>query len=427
MKKFYVYFILTVFMLCVLPFGVSAAGTASLNGPGELRAGDTVTVTFSAGGGISGGSGTISYDTGLLTLQSQKQTVAAPYVVQFNGSNFVFYDDSMKNPISGSQGIFQLVFTVNAGAATGANVSVKITNLVLSDGDADISIGTVTYSKSVSKPLSDNCNLKSMTVTGATISPAFSPSVTSYTASVPFATEKLSVSAVAEHEKAKVTVSSPALAAGGTTNIQVTVTAEKGNSKTYTIAAFRERDPNYVESSNAQLKALTAEGFQLSPAFDPAVTQYYVWLPYETETFALSAQTEDGKAAAKVAAFTLTPGMGTDIPVTVTAEDGTQKTYIVTAVRAPELEKTDDYLGGARQPVPEETVPEETVPEETVPETTAPATTPEPETEPTQPATDTAPEDAAGYGFVALVITGLISAVVGAAITVLVFSWKKIF
>lgn len=423
MKKFYVYFMLALCLLCVLPFGVSAAGSASLNGPGELRAGDTITLTFSAGGGISGGSGTVSYDSSVLTLQSQKQTIAAPYVVQFNGSNFVFYDDSMKSPISGSQGIFQLVFTVNAGAATGASVSVKITNLVLSDGNADIPMGTVSYSKTVSKPLSDNCNLRSMTVTGASISPAFSPSVTSYTASVPFATEKLTVSAVAEHEKAKVAVSNPALTPGGTTKIQVTVTAEKGNTKTYTLSVTRERDPNYVESSNAQLKALTAEGFLLSPSFDPAVTQYYVWLPYETETFALSAQAEDSKAGASVGDFVLTPGVGTDIPVTVTAEDGTQKTYIVTAVRAPEHEKTEDYLGGARQPIPEETLPEETVPE-TIPPAT---TTPEPEAESAQPAPDTTLEETTGYSLGALLITGILAVVVGAAVTVLIFSRKKIF
>jgi hypothetical protein len=143
----------------------------------------------------------------------------------------------------------------------------------------------------------------------------------------------------------------------------------------------------------------------------------------------LSAQAEDGKAAVEVGSAQLLPGAGTDIPVTVTAENGTVKVYTVTAVRAPEHGKTEEYLSGVRQPVPEETVPETTLPEETTEAvSTEPTAVTESEQNATEPtAADTRDQEASGFGMVAILVTGLIAAVAGAAITVLIFSWKKIF
>lgn len=415
MKKILIFICLTVFLLGVAPVGVRAAGSASLSGPSVVRAGDTIAVTFYAGGN-SGGNGTISYDSAVLTLQSTAQVIGAPYVVQFNGNNFLFWDDSRANPISGSTAIFKLTFSVNANVQPGTKVSVSATGVTLSDGSADTGIGTVSYSTTVAPPLSDNCNLRSMTVTGATVSPAFSPSVTGYNASVPFTTSKIDVSAVAEHEKAKVSIQNPALTPGGTTTVQITVTAQKGNTKTYKIAVFRAQDPNYVPSTNKELKALTVEGYALSPAFDKAVTRYYVWLPYETQDLSLSAQAEDTKAKAEVGTFSLIPGVGVDIPITVTAEDGSQKVYTVTAVRAPEHEKTEEYLTGQREPLPEEPEP-----------TQAPTEKPAGETEPTLAGAETTGETepgatevkSSGYSLTVLVIVGTLALLTGVGSTVL--------
>ena len=101
------------------------------------------------------------------------------------------------------------------------------------------------------------------------------------------------------------------------------------------------------------------KNFQISPAFSKEVKQYYVWLPYETETVALTAEAADKNAEltiGKVAA--LEAGKGTDIPVTVTAEDGTEVIYTVTAIRAPAPEDTPDFLN---PPAPTEPEPEPTI------------------------------------------------------------------
>ena len=391
-----------------------AAGSASFSGPGTVRAGDTITLTFSAGGGIYGGSGSVSYDASQLTLQGFSAAIGGNWGVEFGGNRFVFYDNTLKNPISGSAAIFRATFVVNSSLAAGTNITVSVNGITLSDGSQDIGIGSRSYTATIAAPLSGNCHLKSMTVSNAQISPAFSPEVTSYSASVPFSVAKLTMAATAEDEKAKVSVNNPTLAPGGTTTVSVTVTAENGATKTYSIRVKREQDPNYVPSANANLSQLTVQDYQLSPIFSTSVTQYYVWLPYECESVALSAFAEDAKATVDISQpTTLTAGKGNDILITVTAENKSQKVYTVTAVRAPAHDKTQDFLNAQpTEPVPTET----TVPAETVPTPTA---------APTQPVTQTQTQAQPGNNERILVVVICIGCVAaGALVGILV---KTIF
>lgn len=351
-----------------------AAGSAWMSGPSVVRAGDVITVTFYAGGGIFGGSGSVSYDASQLTLQGYSQAVGGSWAVEFNGNNFVFYDNSMASPINDGTAIFTAAFQVNGGVAPGTGVTVTASGVTLSDGQADTGAGSPSYSVTVAEPLSDNCNLATLTVSNASIYPAFSAGVTEYSASVPYETSALSVTATAEHPGAQVSIGNTYLAEAATTPVKVTVTAETGAVKTYTIYVSRPRDPNYVESDNCNLADLWVEGAALSPAFAVDVTQYYVWLPYEAETVTVGATTEDAKASVAVDnSLPLEPGKGTDIPVTVTAENGTQKVYIVTAVRAPAPEDVERYLNCTHETEPEPTEP-----------STEPVTEPEPTAPPTE-------------------------------------------
>lgn len=360
---------------------VHAAGSASANGPSVVRAGDTITVSFVAGGGILGGSGSVSYDTSVLTLQKYTQVIGGSWVVEFNGNNFVFYDNNMNSPISGSSTIFTATFQVSPTVAEGTDISVAFTGITLSDGTADTVIGTRTYSATIAPPLSDNCNLGSLTVSNATISPAFSPDVTSYSASVPFSTSSLSLNATSADSKAQVSITNPALAAGGTTAVRIKVTAENGATKEYVINVTRAQDPNYVKSNDANLGELSVEGYALSPAFSQDVTRYFVWLPYEQETISIVAEKAHDLASIDVAECEeLAPGRATDLTVTVTAEDGTEKVYTLTVFRAPAHEDTDAFLQGEREPEPETEPPTEPVTEPSTEPVTEPVT--EPSTEP---------------------------------------------
>lgn len=412
MKKFVIMALVCALLLTMMP-AVFAAGSASLKGPSTVRAGDTITLTFSVSGdSISGVQGSVSYDESQLTLKSYTPSLKSGWDGEFTGNNFTFFDNNLSAPINGSATFFKASFTVK-DLEPGTEIAVTVNGVRLSSksesGYQDINVGSKTYKTTILPPLSGNCNLSSMTVSNAEISPAFSPEVTSYSASVPFTTSKLQVEAAAEHSGATVSVKNTSLAAGETTAVKVVVKAENGTEKTYTIRVKREQDPNYVPSSNAMLQELTVEGVQLSPAFSPDVTQYYVWLPYEIESLKLAAKAQDGKAKAKIgSAEQLAAGQRTDIAVTVTAEDGTVQTYTVTAVRAPELASTEAYLAGQLaapvEPEPQPTEPEPT--EEPIEEPT------QPETRPTRPATPEAPaqQEPAAQGIPIIILAGACAA-----------------
>lgn len=331
--------ILTVLALCLalmLPITVSAAGaSASLSGPGTVRAGDTITLSFNLNGsGIFGASGTLSYDSSQVTLSGTTQKIGSPWAVEFNGNNFVAYDNNLSNPINGNKTLFAVTFKVKSVAA-GTNIKISYTGVKASDGSADANVGTVTYSTTIAAPLATDNNLATLTVNNATISPAFSAGTTSYTTSVPFEVSKLNVSATAADGKAKVSVNSPTLTPNGTTKVTVTVTAENGAKKTYTISVKRAQDPNYKASDNNKLSGISVDGFLLSPAFNTDTTQYVVWLPYETTSVKIGGSASDGKASVAVeGGENLAAGQDNLVKVICTAENGEKKTYTVIVKRA---------------------------------------------------------------------------------------------
>ena len=364
--------VLTLFVLASGTITASAAGSISLKGPSTVRAGDTITLTFSAGGGIYGGSGSVSFDSSKLTLKSYTAAIGGNWAVEFSGNKFVFYDNNMSTPIKSAKAIFKATFTVNKSLKPGAEIAVSVSGVKLSDGSKDMSMGSRTYKTTLAQPKSGDCTLASLTVSGVKLSPAFSEKVTSYTASVPFETASVKVTAKANHKAAKVSVKNTNLKAGATTNVTVKVTAENGKTKTYTIKVKRAQDPNYVPSGNNNLKELTVEGAQLSPKFSPEVKAYYVWLPYETDKLTVQSKAEDTKAKVTVdMPAELAVGKTTTGSVTVTAENGKAQVYTITAFRAPAPENVEAFLAG-KDPEPETTVPETTIPE-TLPEETAPA------------------------------------------------------
>lgn len=337
MKK--VISILTVLILTLalmLPITVSAASaSASLTGPGTIRAGDTITLSFNLNGsGIFGASGTLSYDSSQVTLTGTTQKIGSPWAVEFNGNNFVAYDNNLSNPINSNKTLFTVTFKVKSVAA-GTNIKISYTGVTASDGSADKNVGTVTYSKSVSAPLSTDNNLASLTVSNATISPAFSAGTTSYTANVPFEVSKLNVSATAADGKAKVSVNSPNLTPNGTTKVTITVTAENGAKKTYTISVKRAQDPNYKPSDNNNLSGIAVEGFLLSPGFTADNTNYIVWLPYETTSVKIAGSAADSKASVEVVGGdNLAAGQDNPVKVVCTAENGDKKEYTIIVKRA---------------------------------------------------------------------------------------------
>jgi hypothetical protein len=114
----------------------------------------------------------------------------------------------------------------------------------------------------VEPPVGSNANLRTLSVSERTLSPAFSPNITNYTIeSVPYEVTALTVSATAEHSAATITGTGIQNLDVGLNTIDVVVTAEDGTTKTYTVTVERLSNPNSNGVVNKkELKAWAAGG-----------------------------------------------------------------------------------------------------------------------------------------------------------------------
>ena len=113
-------------------------------------------------------------------------------------------------------------------------------NVVTSSGSI-----TITAPQSYS---TDN-TLSSLEISPGVLSPAFSPNVTTYTTSVGSDCQKLTVSAVAKDSKATVSVTGTRMDIGLNTTT-ITVTAENGSKKVYTIKTTKADDIKTSDNDN---------------------------------------------------------------------------------------------------------------------------------------------------------------------------------
>ena len=184
---------------------------------------------------------------------------------------------------------------------------------------------------------SGNNNLSTLKVNGGELKPGFNKNTTKYSLSVPYAISDLDVTAYAEDNKSKVTVSgNKGLIAEETKTVTITVTAENGSKKTYTINVSRGKDPNKKLSNNNYLTHLNTSIGILSPVFNKEVTNYEVWLPYEVDKIKFDYDVEDKRyATVKFEGNdTLQPGVANIYKIIVKAESEEERVYTINVRRA---------------------------------------------------------------------------------------------
>lgn len=132
-------------------------------------------------------------------------------------------------------------------------------------------------------------------------------------------------------------VSTDFVEANASASVQFKVVSASSPSDGYHHDDFNNATPG--KSGNNALSALTVSAGTLTPAFDPAVTEYTLSLPQGTEKLTLTATPSDSNATVQGdGELTLREGENT-LPLVVTAENGDTKTYTVTAkvAQAPTL------------------------------------------------------------------------------------------
>ena len=211
---------------------------------------------------------------------------------------------------------------------------------------------TKTYTITLTRAaLSDNADLGGLTISSGTLSPQFSSSVITYTASVDNSVTQVTVTPTASDSLAAITVNGndvisgndyiiTSLTVGEPTTVTVIVTAQDSTTKTYTITLTRA-----ALSDNADLGGLTISSGTLSPQFSSSVITYTASVDNSVTQVTVTPTASDSLAAITVNDNTVTSGNGyivtsliagepNTVTVIVTAQDSTTKTYTITLTRA---------------------------------------------------------------------------------------------
>jgi hypothetical protein len=247
-----------------------------------------------------------------------------------------------------------------------STAKVKVNGVVVASGKASASIPlavgsntikvlvtaqngtTKTYTVTVTRAASSVATLNSLTLSAGSLMPAFAPGTSKYTLAVANAVASTTVTPKVTNSKARVEVNGAVVQSGqtsdpiplavGANTIKVEVIAQNGTTNiTYTITVTR------AASSVAWLKKLTVKGGSLSPKFAKKRLNYKTMVSASKKSIQIQATTAHPKAKIKIAGKKVGSGKmskpialnsaNTTIKVAVTAEDGTKKTYKITATR----------------------------------------------------------------------------------------------
>ena len=233
-------------LICLIPGSIVSAGTGlgvSISGNKEIGSTITVSVTVPDGGPYSGFNGAFNYDPAYLELKSivsgdyQKVNFQAP------DSNFVEY---AANIPSGAV-IVRATFTCKAAGST--TVGCALEALGDMNGAETSPSGSKDVTITTPIPKSSNANLASLAISPGTLSPAFSAGTQSYSATVGGTATKITVSAAPADAKSTVSLNGVQnKLVDGLNTVKITVTAENGSTKVYTIAVTKTAGPTPTPS-----------------------------------------------------------------------------------------------------------------------------------------------------------------------------------
>ena len=236
--------------------------------------------------------------------------------------------------------------TVTSGTGyilTGLTVGEPTTvTVIVTAQDSTTKTYTITLTRAA---LSDNADLGGLTISSGTLSPQFSSSDITYTASVDNSVTQVTVTPTASDSSATIAVNGNTVTSGtgyiltgltaGTTTVTVIVTAQDSTTKTYTITLTRA-----ALSDNADLGGLTISSGTLSPLFSSFDITYTASVDNSVTQVTVTPTASDSLATIAVNGNTVTSGTGyiltgltagtTTVTVIVTAQDSTTKTYTVT-------------------------------------------------------------------------------------------------
>lgn len=244
--------------------------------------------------------------------------------------------------------------TINGAATASRSVPLSAAgtttpvNIVVAESGTNSRTYTVLLTKA---SLAGNNSLESLSISPGSLDPGFNANTLSYEVSVASNVTSMRVTPALDDPAAKLTVNGQSAASGqaqtvplrepGTdTILTVAVTAQNGNQKTYTVIVSRA-----ALGGNNNLQILTVSPGSLAPAFNANRTSYTVSVGGRVNSIAVTAAPVDTNASMTINGQGTNPGQArsislgpdgssTEIPIIVTAQNGSRNPYLITVNRA---------------------------------------------------------------------------------------------
>ena len=236
----------------------AASATISVKSNSSVVVGNTVkvTVTLSSSASLGSWDFSIGYDTSLLRMTSSTAE---------SGQRSVGY-------VTGS-GQTSKTYTFNFKALKSGTAKVYVNNaevyafdeslMSVSKGSKSISIKT---QAEIEASYSKNNYLKSLSVDGYELSPSFDKETLEYTVELDSTVESINVNATTEDSTASLIGGGEVSVIEGSNTIELVVTAQNGNTRTYKITAnIKEINPINVEVNNKKYTVVKRKSALTAP------------------------------------------------------------------------------------------------------------------------------------------------------------------
>lgn len=333
MKKNFIKISLSCFIsLCIFLMGNIYASSIAVSGASSASPGNTVNV--SVGGSFTGRVNvTVSNGSGNKSIWVENNTVTVPVTVGSSGRTTITAvseagtSDANGNDlgvIRGSKSI-QIVQPTPAPTPTPTTPS----NNTNTNSNSATKTATKRTSSSTTSTKSSNAYLSKLQINQEGLTPNFNKNKTSYAVTVGENVNDLKVTAVAEDSKSKVAISGNTGLKNGDNKVYITVTAQDGTKKVYTITVTKTGDAN---KSNSYLQNLIVENATLSPEFSKEIFEYDCGtVGKSVETLKILAFGENENVKIDITGNDKLSEGDNKIIVKVTSEDGTTtKEYVIT-------------------------------------------------------------------------------------------------
>lgn len=336
MKKNFIKISLSCFIsLCIFLMDNIYASSIAVSGASSASPGNTVNV--SVGGSFTGRVNvTVSNGYGNKSIWVENNTVTVPVTVGSSGTTTItaVSDDGTSDSngnnlgvIRGSKSI-QIVQPTPTPAPTPTPTPTTPSNNNNNSNSAT-KTATKSTSSSTTSTKSRNAYLSKLQINQEGLTPNFNKNKTSYAVTVGENVNDLKVTAVAEDSKSKVAISGNTGLKNGDNKVYITVTAQDGTKKVYTITVTKTGDAN---KSNSYLQNLIVENAILSPEFSKEVFEYDCGtVGKSVETLKILAFGENENVKIDITGNDKLSEGDNKIIVKVTSEDGTTtKEYVIT-------------------------------------------------------------------------------------------------